>query len=110
MFVELDIVLGFYIDIVGLLLIYCFDWVVVFEVEEIEGIVYYLFFFYEMVGICVKDYLFVYKVVWEVEDFVDEIWIIYFVLDDMLDLLWKVFCFVGIVLKCCISELIIVII
>lgn len=88
--VELDIVSGFHIDAVGLLLNHRADWAIVSEVDQSEGVIYKPLFSYEMVGLCAKDHPLAQKAVWDAEDFTDQTWITYPVPDDMLDLLRKV--------------------
>ncbi|MCF7521864.1 LysR family transcriptional regulator [Neisseria sp. ZJ106] len=88
--VELDIVSGFHVDPVGLLLQHKADVAIVSEAEPQAGIRYRPLFAYEMVGICAKDHPLAAKAVWEAGDFVDETLITYPVPDDMLDLLKKV--------------------
>ena len=88
--VELDIVSGFHIDPVGLLLQHRADLAIVSEAEPQSGITYQPLFSYEMVGICAPDHPLAAKPVWAAEDFIDETLITYPVPDDMLDLLKKV--------------------
>ncbi|WP_165089210.1 LysR family transcriptional regulator [Neisseria yangbaofengii] len=88
--VELDIVSGFHVDPVGLLLQHRADVAIVSEAEPQTGITYFPLFSYEMVGICAKDHPLNHKNIWEAEDFSDETLITYPVPDDMLDLVKKV--------------------
>lgn len=88
--VELDIVSGFHVDPVGLLLQHRADVAIVSEAEPQPGITYFPLFSYEMVGICAKDHPLAHKNIWEAEDFADETLITYPVPDDMLDLVKKV--------------------
>ncbi|MCP1660314.1 LysR family transcriptional regulator [Neisseria perflava] len=88
--VELDIVSGFHVDPVGLLLEHRADIAITSEVETQPDVNYQPLFAYEMVGICAKDHPLAAKAVWEAEDFMDETLITYPVPDDMLDLLKKV--------------------
>ncbi|WP_373754023.1 LysR family transcriptional regulator [Neisseria weixii] len=88
--VELDIVSGFHVDPVGLLLQHRADVAIVSEAEPQTGITYFPLFSYEMVGICAKDHPLAHKNIWEAEDFADETLITYPVPDDMLDLVKKV--------------------
>ncbi len=88
--VELDIVSGFHVDPVGLLLTHRADLAIVSEAVPQPGIVYQPLFAYEMVGICAQDHPLADKSVWEAADFADETLITYPVPDDMLDLIRKV--------------------
>lgn len=88
--VELDIVSGFHVDPVGLLLTHRADLAIVSEAVPQPGIVYQPLFAYEMVGICAQDHPLAEKSVWEAADFADETLITYPVPDDMLDLIRKV--------------------
>ncbi|QGM81179.1 LysR family transcriptional regulator [Otariodibacter oris] len=87
--VELDIVSGFHIDTIGLLLSHKADWAVVSAIEETAGVSYKPLFSYEMVGICSKDHPLANKSIWEAEDFTNETLITYPVPDDMLDIFRK---------------------
>ncbi len=88
--VELDIVSGFHMDPVGLLLSHRADIAIVSENEEQAGVVYRPLFEYEMVGIAAKTHPLMSKNIWQPEDFVDETLITYPVPDEMLDLMRKV--------------------
>lgn len=88
--VELDIVSGFHVDPVGLLLTHRADLAIVSEAVPQPGIVYQPLFAYEMVGICAQDHPLADKSVWEAADFAAETLITYPVPDDMLDLIRKV--------------------
>lgn len=88
--VELDIVSGFHVDPVGLLMQHRADIAIVSEAEPQPGICYTPLFAYEMVAICAKDHPLAAKTVWDAEDFANETLITYPVPDDMLDLLRKV--------------------
>lgn len=88
--VELDILSGFHMDTIGLLLSHRADWAVVSEVEKTDGVIFQPLFSYEMVGICAKEHPLAQKSVWEAQDFQHETLITYPVPDDMLDLLRQV--------------------
>ncbi|WP_274571898.1 LysR family transcriptional regulator [Neisseria leonii] len=88
--VELDIVSGFHVDPVGLLLTHRADLAIVSEALPQPGIAYRPLFSYEMVGICAEEHPLADKAVWEAADFAGETLITYPVPDDMLDLIRKV--------------------
>ncbi len=88
--VELDIVSGFHVDPVALLLSHRSDIAIVSNNEEQNGVVYRPLFEYEMVGIAAKNHALASKSVWQAADFQDETLITYPVPDEMLDLMRKV--------------------
>ncbi|OWY38441.1 LysR family transcriptional regulator [Xenophilus sp. AP218F] len=88
--VELDIVSGFHVDPVGLLLTRRADLAIVSELDEQPGIVHQPLFAYEMMGIAAREHPLAHKKQWQAEDFANETLIHYPVPEDMLDLLRKV--------------------
>ncbi len=94
--VELDIVSGFHVDPVGLLLTHRADIAIVSNNEEQAGVVYRPLFEYEMVGIAAKNHALAGKGVWDAEDFKNETLITYPVPDEMLDLMRKILMPLGI--------------